>query len=115
MTNISLTNGFTTPSRPWSLTTDTGTAMRGRADAIAWVGTTATATGVIGGRGHLGSLREQQHVLSALIGTGNGNGSGVPADSGFALTGKKPADHAEAEATPRRYGAPGECPRRIPA
>lgn len=113
MTNISLTTGFTMPSRLRSLTADTGTAMRGRADATAWVGTTANAAGVIGGRGHLSSLRERQDVPFALNGTGKG--SGVSTDSGFALIGKPMADHAEAEATPRRYGAPGECPRRIPA
>ncbi|KOX12192.1 hypothetical protein ADL05_22080 [Nocardiopsis sp. NRRL B-16309] len=113
MTNFSLTNGFTMPSRPWSLTAETGTAMRGRADATAGVGTIASAAGVIGGHGHLGSPRECQNLLSALIGTGKG--SGVRAGSGFAPTGESLADHAEAEATPRRYGAPGECPRRIPA
>ncbi|RKS05424.1 hypothetical protein DFP74_1022 [Nocardiopsis sp. Huas11] len=113
MTNISLTTGFIMPSRLRSLTAETGTAMCGRADATAWVGTITNATGVNGGRGHLGSLREQQDVPFALFGTGNG--SGVSADRGFALIGKPLADHAEAEATPRRYGAPGECPRRIPA
>ncbi|GAB2493074.1 hypothetical protein [Nocardiopsis aegyptia] len=113
MTNFTLNHGFTMPSRPWSLTADTGTAMRGRADATAGVGTIAGVIGATGGRGHLSSLRERQDVQFALIGTGNG--SGVSADSGFALTGKPLADHAEAEATPRRYGAPGECPRRIPA
>ncbi|WP_304451734.1 hypothetical protein [Nocardiopsis sp. YSL2] len=111
MTNFSLTTGFT-PSRLRSLTAHTGTAMRGRADATAWIGTMTNATGVIGGRGLLISQREQD-VPFAFGGTGHG--SGVPVGSGSVLIGGPQADHAEAEATPRRYGAPGECPRRIPA
>jgi hypothetical protein len=112
MTNTTKNTGFAMPTRLRSLTVDTGTAMRGRADVTAWIGTSTIAAGVIGGRECLRSSREQQGIRLALIGTGNGSGVSEP---GFALTGKPLADHAEAEATPRRYGAPGECPRRIPA
>lgn len=109
MTSITETTGFVAgfamPSRQLSPTAAQGTLLGGHADVFADFGN--------GGSGFLGS--RSPLMVSQVERTVLGNGSGVPAESGLALDrGKHQTKHA-AEATQRRYGASGECPRRIPA
>jgi hypothetical protein len=121
MTSITETTGFVTgfamPSRQLSPTAVQGTLLGGHAGVLAVFGEAVVAGAgngcANGGSGFLGS--RSPLMASQVERTVLGNGSGVPAESEPALDrGKRQTKHA-AEATQRRYGASGECPRRIPA
>ncbi|MFD6953241.1 hypothetical protein A6A08_10950 [Nocardiopsis sp. TSRI0078] len=120
MISITETIGFIAgsamPSRQLSLTAASGTALGGRVRVFAAFGectTTGTGVGDGGTTGGFGSLGLRLPLLGSRF-EQSGHGSGVPAEAQPALDWAKPmAEHAEA--TQRRYGVPGECPRRIPA
>ncbi|NYH51768.1 MULTISPECIES: hypothetical protein [Nocardiopsis] len=119
MTSITETIGFIAgsamPSRRLSLTAVPGIALGGRVRALASSGEcTATGTGVGNGTtGGFGGLGFRLPLLGSRL-ERTGHGSGVPAESELALGWGEPMSK-HAEATQRRYGVPGECPRRIPA
>ncbi|WP_433699942.1 hypothetical protein [Nocardiopsis sp. CA-288880] len=122
MTNSTQTTGFiagfAVSSRQQSLTAVLGTAESGHAGVLAGFGefiTTGVGHGAKDHRDGWGtSSSHGLSMVSPVVPTGVGNGSGVPADHELALDrGKRMTEHAEA--TRRLYGASGECPRRIPA
>ncbi|MFD3685175.1 hypothetical protein ACFWTE_10205 [Nocardiopsis sp. NPDC058631] len=110
--------GFAMSSLQLSLTAVPGTAESGSAGTPAgWGGfiTIGVGHGTEGGSDEYGTHRSRlSSMVSPVVPTGVGNGSGVSADPELALDrGKRMTEHAEA--TQRLYGASGECPRRIPA
>ncbi|PDP86833.1 hypothetical protein CQJ94_14540 [Glycomyces fuscus] len=122
MTSITETTGFVTgfamPSRQLSPTAVQGTLLGGHKDVLAVLGGAAIAGAgngcANGGSGFLGS--RSPLTVPQVERTVLGNGSGVPAAGSEPASdrGKRQTKHA-GEATQRRYGASGECPRRIPA
>ncbi|MEE2038637.1 hypothetical protein Q8791_15535 [Nocardiopsis sp. CT-R113] len=122
MTNSTQTTefitGFAMSSRQLSLTAVSGTAESGLTGVLAGFGefiTTGVGHDAKGGSDEYGTHRSRAlSMVSPVVPTGVGNGSGVPANPELALDrGKRTTEHAEA--TQRLYGASGECPRRIPA
>ncbi|WP_017596889.1 hypothetical protein [Nocardiopsis lucentensis] len=126
MSNTTQTTGFVAvfamSSRQRPVTVAQGTALNGHGDVNAVFGEfTTTGSGIAGGResglgGFLGMTGFQGSRPSAIqVAKGDARtGSGVSAELELAPEWGEPlANHAETAR--RRYGAVGECPRRIPA
>lgn len=122
MTNFTETTdfiaGFAASSQQYGWTAVPGTAVSGSTGMPATGGEFAAGfgcgrgnAGVEGGTGLFGSRVDLSLAVASPV--NERDGGGVPGRNDLALErGKRLIDHIAA--TPR-YGAPGECPRRIPA
>ncbi|MBB6118807.1 hypothetical protein [Nocardiopsis algeriensis] len=119
MISITKTTGFAMPLAQLPLLSGSGTAERGLSGSTAaW--TVLSADVLLGTRvvedtkGEAGGFGSGSKPSALLASQSVRQGSGVPTGGELARErGETATDHAETAR--RRYGAPGECPRKIPA